>query len=224
MAEWYRFRPVKFQRKTMHLTLEEDCVYRRLIDWYMTSEEQLPDNDQALASIARIGLADWQRMSPAVRPFFSSTPGGKLANKTCEEELRNTWLRRDEHAHRARNAAMKRWKRQKSLDATGMPEAMLGASLGHDEKRGEEKRDPPDRPVLGDHLSNQEEDLARTREARRASSPRFSKAKKGNGHDDRRQQKSWRQQARERWATEPLPSEPELDDTPGEPDSSERQP
>src|SRR5579863_3964199 len=87
MAEdWYPWYPVLFAADTLHLTPEEDGIYRRLIDWYMINRRPLPDNDQALAGIARIGLDQWLRSSPVIRAFFRRT-GGFLHQTRCNIEL-----------------------------------------------------------------------------------------------------------------------------------------
>jgi uncharacterized protein YdaU (DUF1376 family) len=138
---WYSFYPYDYLNDTLHLSLEEDCVYRRLIDHYMTTEHALPDNDQALATIARIGITDWQRLAPNIKPFFR-LQNGKLTNARCMLELSQASNRRKTSIEKARKAAKERWRKNKALDATSNAPSMLDpmpVALRHSTDRQEEE-------------------------------------------------------------------------------------
>lgn len=70
----------------MHLTDDEDLIFRRLIDFYMeVSKGPLPDNDQALANSARVSLEKFQANSAAVKALFTKDEAtGKLSLKRCD--------------------------------------------------------------------------------------------------------------------------------------------
>jgi len=81
--DWYPWRGVLYRRDTGRLTLAEHGAYRALIDAYMMDHAgPLPDNDRALAVLARCSIDEWLAVAPAVRPFFQSV-NGHLTNKRC---------------------------------------------------------------------------------------------------------------------------------------------
>lgn len=84
--DWYPWYPQLFHMDTLHLSLAQECIYRRLIDWYMTNRHPIPNKDQAIAAIARIGLNEWLENASEVRKFFQ-TRGGHLHLKRCDEQL-----------------------------------------------------------------------------------------------------------------------------------------
>lgn len=85
--DWYPFFVIDYRRDTRHLSLEEDCAYRRLIDEYMLTRGALPNDDNALARIVGIPKTDWDRLAPVVRRFFRMR-NDKLWHKRCEQEIR----------------------------------------------------------------------------------------------------------------------------------------
>jgi len=119
---WYPFYPTRYQRDTMHLTAEQDGVYRRLIDHYMLTKQPLPDNNTALSRIA--GVDATSNAISMLRAFFEDKGDGFLYHKTCEKLLKEQSSRKMLSKKRAKNAAEKRWGKQKD-NATSMPEAML---------------------------------------------------------------------------------------------------
>ena len=107
-VEWYPFYPLDFERDTAHLTLEQEAVYRRLIDWYMIHGGAPADDDRALANIARVSQEVWAGMAEIIRAFFVST-GTRLQHARCEHEL-NVQTQR-----KKRDATIKRKQRQAKL-------------------------------------------------------------------------------------------------------------
>lgn len=57
--EWFKWYPAIYVADTVHLSAEQDRIYRRLIDRYMRTRQPLPDNDNALARIAEVSLDSW---------------------------------------------------------------------------------------------------------------------------------------------------------------------
>lgn len=84
--DWYPFYPRRYRRSTRHLCPYQDGLYRRLIDEYMDTEEELPDNDSALARICGISLSEFTQHSEIVRAFFTAK-NGKLFHEFCENQL-----------------------------------------------------------------------------------------------------------------------------------------
>ena len=67
--EWFPWYPALYRADTMHLTAEQDGVYRRLIDHYMETRQPLPDSDVALARIAGITGEVWAVLAGTIRCF-----------------------------------------------------------------------------------------------------------------------------------------------------------
>jgi len=108
--EWFPWYPARYRADTMHLTAEQDGIYRRLIDHYMETGLPLMDNDVALARIAGVMADVWAGACPAIRVFFQSRDG-KLFSKKCDEILRDQEGRKEANASKALNGANSRWKR-----------------------------------------------------------------------------------------------------------------
>jgi len=50
---YYTFHSGDYLRDTSHLTLIEDAIYRRLIDWYYTNESPLPNDIKKISRLIR---------------------------------------------------------------------------------------------------------------------------------------------------------------------------
>jgi uncharacterized protein YdaU (DUF1376 family) len=111
---WYAWRPIQYKRKTQHLSLAEDCAYRRLIDEYMLTRDALPDKDAAIARIIGVSIDEWLAVAPAVRPYFEAS-NGKLINKHCEEELHTQAAKSESRSNKAKASADARWRNYREL-------------------------------------------------------------------------------------------------------------
>lgn len=110
--EWYPFFATDFRRDTYHLSAAADGIYRRLIDEYMVSGKPLPDNDLALAGIARVGADEWSEHREVVKAFFRLRDG-RLIHKRCEQELHAQRMRAASRSRSAKEAATVRWAKEK---------------------------------------------------------------------------------------------------------------
>lgn len=106
--DWYAWYWGKYESDALHLSLEQDAIYRRLIDWYMSRQCPVPDNDQAIASIVRISVEKWQENSAIIRPFFLAR-NGKLHLKRADEQLAEQKSRSAKRIEAAKKAADSRW-------------------------------------------------------------------------------------------------------------------
>lgn len=105
---WFPWSPTKFRQDTMHLTDDQELIYRRLIDFYMETKSPLPDSDQALANIARVPLQKFLDNSAIVREFFSKDEAtGKLLLKRCEVILEDQSKRSKTYAENGRKGGRK---------------------------------------------------------------------------------------------------------------------
>ena len=134
MMDWYRWHYALYAAKTLHLTATQDGIYRRLIDWNMSTRQPVPDNDQALASIARVGLDEWLENAKVVRNFFSSK-AGFLHHDRCDLELNWQDGKASIRSEVAKKGALARWNKNNELDAP----SMLGEHAST-HARGEERR------------------------------------------------------------------------------------
>jgi uncharacterized protein YdaU (DUF1376 family) len=107
--DWYPWFPSLFRADTMHLTAEEDGIYRRLIDHYMETRQPLPDNDIALARIAGISQDVWAGVSKVIRAFFQST-SGRLVNARCNTTLSTQDSKNTRRTEKSIKGAKTRWK------------------------------------------------------------------------------------------------------------------
>jgi uncharacterized protein YdaU (DUF1376 family) len=106
---WFPWTPARFRGDTMHLSAEQDGIYRRLIDHYMETGLPLPDNDSALARIAGISGETWAIAAAILRPFFRQSDG-RLWLKKCDEILADQASRSEENSRKGRAGASKRWR------------------------------------------------------------------------------------------------------------------
>lgn len=107
--EWYCWYPEAYKADTMHLTAEQDGIYRRLIDHYMETGQAIPDNDNAIARAAGIDLEQWQKSAHQIRPFFTLHRDGKLHLKKCDTELSRQMAKSVSHQQRGILGAKSRW-------------------------------------------------------------------------------------------------------------------
>lgn len=143
--EWYPFNPTEYRRKTYHLCAAADGIYRRLIDEYMLARAPLPDDDAALAAIARVSMAEWLQHKPVLRAFFRPK-NGRLINPRCEKELDAQRMRHALRSRVGKEAATIRWGQAKryqqdkyQLHANGMPYPMPMDATRQDKDISKEK-------------------------------------------------------------------------------------
>ena len=82
---YYTFHSGDYLRDTSHLTLIEDAIYRRLIDWYYTNESPLPSDFKKIARLIRASefLADVEQV---VSEFFVLDVNG-WSQSRCDAEI-----------------------------------------------------------------------------------------------------------------------------------------
>lgn len=130
MADWYRWFPSLYAGDTLHLTLEQDAIYRRLIDWYQINRRPIPDNDQAIANVARVHIETWLKNAETIRQFFKKR-GGNLHLKRCDAELDRQDQKIKTLSEIGRKGAEARHKKTNDLRGGGMPSGKAQAQA-HD--------------------------------------------------------------------------------------------
>jgi uncharacterized protein YdaU (DUF1376 family) len=126
--DWFPWYPERYKNKTLHLTAEQDGIYRRLIDHYMETRLPLPDNDFALARIAGVDNACFKQASSILRAFFKQSETGILNHITCDELLDEQDQLAKFRTERARKGAEARHKKTNEINknsASSKQEALL---------------------------------------------------------------------------------------------------
>lgn len=128
--DWYPWYPALYRADTLHLTAEQDGIYRRLIDHYMETRLPLPDNNMALARIAAVSPECFEHAASILRAFFQQCPDGLLRHKRCDIELDAQDERSGKRSDRARHAATIRWQNQ-HVKCSQHARSMLGDATRH---------------------------------------------------------------------------------------------
>lgn len=128
---WFPFYPEKWLSSddVALMSIAEEGAYHRLlcIAW-MQLDCGLPDNDEALATLSRLGKA-WPKSAQKIRSKFT-TSEGRLFNKVLLE----IWHKQQEKAAKAQASAGKRWhsdsiaREEKLQHSDGIAEAMHARS------------------------------------------------------------------------------------------------
>lgn len=134
---WFPCYPVRWHRKTLHLTTEQRGAYRDLCDYYMMSGEPLSASPVALARISGLELKTWEAYAPLILKFFTVGEDENLHHKTCDAILADQKIRAEEASEHARGAARARWentphktpKKECSEHARSNAQPMPGAML-----------------------------------------------------------------------------------------------
>jgi uncharacterized phage protein (TIGR02220 family) len=94
-----------YARDTSHLTMLEDCAYRRLLDIYYASERPLPKSQNELYRLVRArSHAEKLAVDIVIGEFFYEIDTG-WRNKRADEEI----LKSKEKSGKARESANVRW-------------------------------------------------------------------------------------------------------------------
>ena len=148
-AEWYKWYPSIYRADTMHLTAEQDGIYRRLIDHYMETRQPLPDNDAALSRIAGVSFDSWAIAAAIVRPYFLPCDGHRLRHKMCDSVLAEQDAKAMKQSLKGKAGAKKRWdscieikEENSSGHANAIAEPMPSDSRGEERRREENKEIP----------------------------------------------------------------------------------
>lgn len=116
---YYPFHVGDYLADTRHLTWDEDCAYRRLLDVYYTGEQPLP---LELSAIYRLVVASTDAQRSAVeivlREFFSLVEEGWI-NPRADIEIKAM----RERQRTARNKAHARWNKPKPVEVSSAEDA-----------------------------------------------------------------------------------------------------
>lgn len=126
---WFPFYVGDYLRDTARLSTEAHGAYLLLMLDYWTTGAP-PDDDEVLATIARMPVKRWaSKIRPALACFFE-IESGMWRHKRIDEELARSAEVGKSSSNKAKAAAEARWSKQRgkqgaySDDAPSMPEAM----------------------------------------------------------------------------------------------------
>jgi len=130
---FYAWKPALFRKKTRGWTIIQRGIYRELIDEYMLTREPLPDDDNALAEIARVPIEIWLENKSVILAKFDHADQ-KFSHEHCDEELEVQDKRSKTRTKASKKAAATRWKHKKKpimpneceSDAKAMPKNATG--------------------------------------------------------------------------------------------------
>lgn len=83
----YPFHVGDYIRATAHLDIVEDCVYRRLIDLYMETEQPIPNETQQVIRRLRLGSSGLI-LETILKEFFTLEADNCWHNSRCDSEIR----------------------------------------------------------------------------------------------------------------------------------------
>lgn len=133
---WFPWYPVVFRCRTLEkapdMTAEQECYYRRLIDYYMETRSPLPDSDVGLCKIA--GAVLDSNTIGILRLFFKPS-NGKLHHSFCDEILDNQDSRSSKRSEVAKANIAKRWKSKpenKQKNTNGITDELPKNTTGQD--------------------------------------------------------------------------------------------
>ena len=117
---WY---PSDYGADTKHLTLEEHGAYRLLLDELWLKGGALRFDEKRLAKRLSVTPHRFRKIWSEIGEFFCLA-GGEISNKRVTEELEKARKNIEKRTEVARQAAQKRWKKDKKNSGRSMPEAM----------------------------------------------------------------------------------------------------
>lgn len=132
---WYPWYPALFRNKTIALTLEQDAIYRRLIDHYMESRQPLPNNNAALARIVGCSIEIIEKNANGIMDAFFTHDNGILRHEFCDKQLDIQDAKSRRRSLNGEKAAKKRWSQsidKEQKNANAMPDPMPKNATGQD--------------------------------------------------------------------------------------------
>lgn len=116
---YYPFHIGDYAAHTAHLSWEEDCAYRRMLDWYYLNEKALPAEISKVARLVRMPDS-MQAIQVVLEEFFVLSEAG-WHNKRADQELTNMLAKQEQQttkdAHEAERMKRHRERRAEMFAA-----------------------------------------------------------------------------------------------------------
>jgi uncharacterized protein YdaU (DUF1376 family) len=139
---WMPFYIGDYLRDTQHLNAEKHGAYVLLIFAYWVSGAPLPDDDEHLATIARVPLDRWHGIRNIIAAFFDIAHG-VWRHKRVDIELRRAKRISKERSKAGAEGAAKRWQSDNNTDDKPMANAMANGMAKPSQNDAPSQSPPP---------------------------------------------------------------------------------
>lgn len=120
---YYQFHIGDYKSHTSHLTVPEDCAYRRLLDFYYLHEKAINQRDIA----RQINMREYEQdVLTVLNEFFISTPDGFIHPRADQEISKYK-----EFIEAGKRGAAKRWQSPPIREGNSPPTATPIATINH---------------------------------------------------------------------------------------------
>lgn len=102
--QFYKHHIGDYMKDTAHLSLVEEGIYRRLLDWYYANERPLPSDFERICRLVRAEESEKKHVRDVLNEFFIAGNDG-YRNARCDREL-EAWYAK---SGKAKESAEKRW-------------------------------------------------------------------------------------------------------------------
>lgn len=148
MRAWYPFYPKDFMVDTMQLTLEEECLYRRLLDVYYLNGGPIIFDDIYIGKSTRIHRTKLRHILPKIVPYFQIIDG-KMHHKRMDAEIEKSNKISKDRAEMGRRGGLAKAKYAQPSKGSSKPQPSTIPIVNN-------KIIPPD-PALLDRAENKAE-------------------------------------------------------------------
>ena len=141
---YYQFHIADFALHTSHLTLEEEAVYRRLLDFYYDTEAPIPKETESV--IRRLRLGSYEKTVGSILDEFFVLQGDGWHNLRADAEIAAYNLKAETARENGKRGG--RPKKNKDLKSKN-PEKPSGLEIGTQKKANQEPRTKNQEPNRG---------------------------------------------------------------------------
>lgn len=106
---WYRWFPGDYLQDTFHLSIDEDCLYRRLLDIHWR-DGHIPADPEKIRALARFPDDKFECAWPTIRPFFNKRGGRQ--NTLVNDRMKSLLDRLSRDLRQKSNAGKARWNKE----------------------------------------------------------------------------------------------------------------
>jgi uncharacterized protein YdaU (DUF1376 family) len=126
-ANWMAFYIGDYVKNTLKLTTQQHGAYLLLILACWQGEGSVEGDDETLACITKLSMADWLGARPKLASYFEITPE-KWTHRRVLEELADTARVRRERSAAGQRGAARRWEGHDGVTADALAEPLADGS------------------------------------------------------------------------------------------------
>lgn len=109
---FYPFHLGDYVKDTLHLSLLEDAIYRRLLDCYYAHERPLPKDKEVCCRIVRARKKGEKKVVEQILSEFFFLSDDGYRQKRCDAEL----AKYKDRSNKARQSVLARWSKEKAIE------------------------------------------------------------------------------------------------------------